>query len=339
MLETLQKIKYNNKVRFAEVVKKRSGIELDPNSIFDVQVKRLHEYKRQSLNILNIIAQYQMLKANPNMEFEPRTYIFASKAAPGYFMAKKTIELIDALSKLINNDPDVKGRIKVVFMEEYNVSLAELLMPAADISEQISLAGTEASGTGNMKLMLNGAVTLGTLDGANVEIAEAVGEDNIFLFGLKTPEVQQLQRDGYYPMNYINNNATLKGVIDFINSGVNGKTFTEISSSLMNVDPYMALADFADYQKAQAFSAEVYKDKERFAKMSLMNISGAGIFSADRSIMDYANNIWHTKPVKVEEKKSAPKAEKKPAEKKPAEKKVSEKKPAAKKSKTAKKSK
>ena len=339
VLETLQKIKYNNKVRFAEVVKKRSGIELDPNSIFDVQVKRLHGYKRQSLNILNIIAQYQMLKANPNMEFEPRTYIFASKAAPGYFMAKKTIELIDALSKLINNDPDVKGRIKVVFMEEYNVSLAELLMPAADISEQISLAGTEASGTGNMKLMLNGAVTLGTLDGANVEIAEAVGEDNIFLFGLKTPEVQQLQRDGYYPMNYINNNATLKGVIDFINSGVNGKTFTEISSSLMNVDPYMALADFADYQKAQAFSAEVYKDKERFAKMSLMNISGAGIFSADRSIMDYANNIWHTKPVKVEEKKSAPKAEKKPAEKKPAEKKVSEKKPAAKKSKTAKKSK
>ena len=339
VLETLQKIKYNNKVRFAEVVKKRSGIELDPNSIFDVQVKRLHEYKRQSLNILNIIAQYQMLKANPNMEFEPRTYIFASKAAPGYFMAKKTIELIDALSKLINNDPDVKGRIKVVFMEEYNVSLAELLMPAADISEQISLAGTEASGTGNMKLMLNGAVTLGTLDGANVEIAEAVGEDNIFLFGLKTPEVQQLQRDGYYPMNYINNNATLKGVIDFINSGVNGKTFTEISSSLMNVDPYMALADFADYQKAQAFSAEVYKDKERFAKMSLMNISGAGIFSADRSIMDYANNIWHTKPVKVEEKKSAPKAEKKPPEKKPAEKKVSDKKPAAKKSKTAKKSK
>lgn len=304
VLETLQKIKYNNKVRFAEVVKKRSGIELDPNSIFDVQVKRLHEYKRQSLNILNIIAQYQMLKANPNMEFEPRTYIFASKAAPGYFMAKKTIELIDALSKLINNDPDVKGRIKVVFMEEYNVSLAELLMPAADISEQISLAGTEASGTGNMKLMLNGAVTLGTLDGANVEIAEAVGEDNIFLFGLKTPEVQQLQRDGYYPMNYINNNATLKGVIDFINSGVNGKTFTEISSSLMNVDPYMALADFADYQKAQAFSAEVYKDKERFAKMSLMNISGAGIFSADRSIMDYANNIWHTKPVKVEEKRA-----------------------------------
>ena len=282
VLETLQKIKYNNKLRFAETVKKRNGVSLNPDSIFDVQVKRLHEYKRQSLNILNIIAQYQMLKANPNMDFEPKTYIFASKAAPGYYMAKKTIELIDALSKLINNDPDVKGRIKIVFMEEYNVSLAELLMPAADISEQISLAGTEASGTGNMKLMLNGAVTLGTLDGANVEIAQAVGQDNIFLFGLKTPEVQQLQRDGYYPMNYINNNSALKKVVDFINMGVNGKTFTEISSSLMNVDPYMALADFADYQKAQSYASEVYKNKEKFARMSLMNISGAGIFSADR---------------------------------------------------------
>ncbi len=326
VLETLQKIKYNNKLRFAETVKKRNGVSLNPDSIFDVQVKRLHEYKRQSLNILNIIAQYQMLKANPNMDFEPKTYIFASKAAPGYYMAKKTIELIDALSKLINNDPDVKGRIKVVFMEEYNVSLAELLMPAADISEQISLAGTEASGTGNMKLMLNGAVTLGTLDGANVEIAQAVGEDNIFLFGLKTPEVQQLQRDGYYPMNYINNNAALKKVVDFINMGVNGKTFTEISSSLMNVDPYMALADFADYQKAQSYASEVYKNKEKFARMSLMNISGAGIFSADRSIMEYANNIWHTKPVQYEAEKTAkaaksakaaaPKAEKKPSAKK-----------------------
>jgi len=315
VLETLQKIKYNNKLRFADVVKKRNGIEIDPNSIFDVQVKRLHEYKRQSLNILNIIAEYQMLKANPGMKFEPKTYIFASKAAPGYYMAKKTIELIDSLSKLINNDPDIKGRIKVVFMEEYNVSLAEMLMPAADFSEQISLAGTEASGTGNMKLMLNGAVTIGTLDGANVEIADAVGDENIIIFGLKTPEVQQLQRDGYYPMNYINNNPTLKNVVDFINMGVNGKTFTEISSSLMNVDPYMALADFADYQKAQAYASKVYKDKEKFARMSLMNISGAGVFSADRSIMDYANNIWHTKPVQFAAEKPAPKAEKRAAPK------------------------
>lgn len=336
VLDKLMEIKHNNKVRFAEIVKKRNGVEIDPDSIFDVQVKRLHEYKRQSLNILNIIAQYQALKANPDMDFVPRTYIFASKAAPGYFMAKKTIELIDALSKLINNDPDVNGKIKVVFMEEYNVSLAEVLMPAADISEQISLAGTEASGTGNMKLMLNGAVTLGTLDGANVEIAEAVGEDNIFLFGMKTPEVQSLQNSGYHPMDYINNNAVLKNVIDFINAGINGKTFGEITSSLMNVDPYMALADFADYKMAQERTAQVYKDKYAFAKMSLMNISGAGIFSADRSIMDYANNIWNTKPVQIAAKpqtakKAAPMA---PAEKK-ADKKTADKKPAKK---TAKKS-
>ena len=323
VLQRLNAIKLANKEKFAAVVKKRNGIELDPTSIFDVQVKRLHEYKRQQLNVLNIIAEYQMLKANPNMEFQPRTYIFASKAAPGYFMAKKIIELIDALSKVVNNDPDIKGRIKVVFMEDYNVSLAEMLMPAADISEQISLAGTEASGTGNMKLMLNGAITLGTLDGANVEIHDAVGDDNIFIFGLKTPEVMELQKKGYNPMEYMYNNDTLKSAIEFIQAGVNGKSFGEISSSLMNVDQYMALADFADYQKAQKLSAEAYQDKERFARMSLMNISGAGIFSADRSIMDYANKIWHTQPVKFKEeapkaaKKSAPmtKEEKKPVKK------------------------
>lgn len=320
VLDRLNAIKLANKERFADIVKKRNGIELDPASIFDVQVKRLHEYKRQQLNVLNIISDYQMLKANPNMDFEPRTYIFASKAAPGYFMAKKIIELIDALSKVVNNDPDIKGRIKIVFMEDYSVSLAEALMPAADISEQISLAGTEASGTGNMKLMLNGAVTLGTMDGANVEIYDAVGEDNIFIFGMTTPEVEQLKRDGYNPMQYLNNNAALKSAVDFIAQGVNGKQFGEIVSSLMNVDQYMALADFADYQKAQQISAEAYRDKERFARMSLMNISGAGIFSADRSIMDYADRIWNTKPVDVSEEKHkdsrksapmAPKAEKK----------------------------
>lgn len=328
VLDRLTAIKLANKEKFASVVKKRNGIELDPTSIFDVQVKRLHEYKRQQLNVLNIIAEYQMLKANPNMEFQPRTYIFASKAAPGYFMAKKIIELIDALSKVVNNDPDIKGRIKVVFMEDYNVSLAEMLMPAADISEQISLAGTEASGTGNMKLMLNGAITLGTLDGANVEIHDAVGDDNIFIFGLKTPEVMELQKKGYNPMEYMYNNETLKSAVEFIQAGVNGKSFGEISSSLMNVDQYMALADFADYQKAQKLSAQAYQDKERFARMSLMNISGAGIFSADRSIMDYANNIWHTQPVRFKEeapktfKKSAPmtKEEKKPAKKSAAKK-------------------
>lgn len=318
VLDRINAIKLANKERFADIVKKRNGIEIDPTSIFDVQVKRLHEYKRQQLNVLNIIADYQMLKANPNMEFQPRTYIFASKAAPGYFMAKKIIELIDSLAKVVNNDPDIKGRIKIVFVEDYSVSLAEALMPAADISEQISLAGTEASGTGNMKLMLNGAVTIGTMDGANVEIYDAVGEDNIFIFGMTTEEVEQLKRTGYYPMQYINNNDVLKNAVDFISHGVNGKTFGEISSSLMNVDPYMALADFADYQKVQEISAKAYQDRQAFAKMSLMNISGAGIFSADRSVMDYANNIWNTKPVTFAEENM--KTSKKPAPMSPAKK-------------------
>ncbi|MBQ9517308.1 MAG: glycogen/starch/alpha-glucan phosphorylase [Eubacterium sp.] len=322
VLDKLAEIKYENKVRFAKYIKRKQGVEINPDSIFDVQVKRLHEYKRQQLNVLNIIAEYQMLKANPNAEYYPKTYIFASKAAPGYFMAKKIIELIDALSKVINNDPDVNGKLKVVFVEDYSVSVAEMLMPAADVSEQISLAGTEASGTGNMKLMLNGAITLGTLDGANVEIYDAVGADNIVIFGMKTPEVEELKRVGYYPMNYISNNEVLKGAIDFIIAGVNGKRFDEITSSLMNVDPYMALADFADYQKAQQQIQRLYADKQKFAQMSLMNISGAGVFSADRSIMDYANNIWHTAPVQKKEHHAAPKTSKKPAPRKRASKKA-----------------
>mgnify|MGYP004503999823 FL=1 len=311
VLNKLIEIKHENKVRFAKMVKKRNGIDIDPDSIFDVQVKRLHEYKRQQLNVLNIIAEYQMLKANPNADYYPKTYIFASKAAPGYFMAKKIIELIDALSNVINNDPDVNGKLKVVFVEDYNVSVAEVLMPAADISEQISLAGTEASGTGNMKLMLNGAITLGTLDGANVEIHDAVGDENIFIFGMKTPEVENLKRAGYNPQNYLNNNETLRNAVDFIRNGVNGKRFDEIVSSLTNSDPYMALADFADYQKAQKAVSKAYADRENFAKMSLMNISGAGIFSADRSIMDYADYIWNTKPVQFPQE--SPKASKKSA--------------------------
>lgn len=316
VLEKLSEIKYENKKEFAKIIKKRNGVEVNPDSIFDVQVKRLHEYKRQQLNVLNIISEYQMLKENPNADFVPKTYIFASKAAPGYFMAKKIIELIDALSKLINNDSDVNDKLKVVFLEDYNVSLAEKLMPAADVSEQISLAGTEASGTGNMKLMLNGAVTLGTLDGANVEIYDAVGEDNIVIFGMKTPEVENLQRSGYHPQHYIDNNPTLKKAIDFIRNGINGKRFDEVVSALVNVDIYMALADFEDYQNAQRKISQLYKDKQAFAKISLMNISGAGIFSADRSIMDYANTIWNTKPVQFEQeipktsKKSAPMAPK-----------------------------
>ena len=358
VLAKLDEIKHENKVRFAKIIKKRNGVDINPDSIFDVQVKRLHEYKRQQLNILNIISEYQMLKENPNADYYPKTYIFASKAAPGYFMAKKLIQLIDALSKVINNDPDVNGKLKVVFLEDYNVSLAEVLMPAADISEQISLAGTEASGTGNMKLMLNGAITLGTLDGANVEIHDAVGEDNIYIFGMKTPEVEQLKKAGYFPQSYIQNNEALAKAMAFLQNGVNGKKFDEVYYSLVNTDPYMALADFTDYQRAQREISKAYADREKFVKMSLMNISGAGIFSADRSIMDYANNIWHTKPVQFasetpktvkkskpmapkeektepkkevkKEAKAEPKKAEKKAEKKPAPKKEAPKAPAKK---------
>lgn len=333
VLSRLDEIKHENKVRFAKIIKKRNGIDINSDSIFDVQVKRLHEYKRQQLNVLNIISEYLMLKENPNADYYPKTYIFASKAAPGYYMAKKIIQLIDALSQVINNDPDVAGKLKVVFLEDYNVSLAEALMPAADISEQISLAGTEASGTGNMKLMLNGAVTLGTMDGANVEIFEAVGEENICIFGMNTPEVNRVKADGYNPQTYINNNEALAKAMAFIKNGVNGKNFDEIYYALANKDQYMALADFTDYQRAQREISKAYADRERFVKMSLMNISGAGIFSADRSIMDYASYIWNTKPVQFEKetpkeaKKSAPmSSKKKTTEKKSVEKKTVEKK-------------
>ena len=297
VLEKLEKIKFNNKKRFAEKVKKSTGIELDPNSIFDVQVKRLHEYKRQHLNALHIVSKYLAIKENPDGDFIPHTYIFAAKAAPGYFMAKKIISFICALAELINNDPDVKGRLKVVYLEDYNVTMAENLMPAADISEQISLSGTEASGTGNMKLMINGAITLGTLDGANVEIHEAVGDENILLFGMTTPEVNEMKRNGYDPMNYYHNNSDLRKVIDFINNGINGKTFPEIGGTITHHDPYMVLADFADYKAIQAKAEQLYLDREKWNKMSLVNIAGAGRFACDRAINEYAHNIWHTEPL------------------------------------------
>lgn len=331
VLKELERIKTHNKERFAEQVYKNSGIKLDPTSIFDVQVKRLHEYKRQHLNALNILTEYLTIKANPNAEYTPHTYIFGAKAASGYFVAKKIIEFICALSDMINNDPDVRGRLKVVYCEDYNVTMAENLMPAADISEQISLAGTEASGTGNMKLMINGAVTLGTMDGANVEIFDAVGEDNIFIFGMSTPEVEEMKRRGYTPNNFYNNNAELRATIDFINqNGIAGKQFPEIGGTILHHDPYMVLADFSDYRRAQNLAVETFKDRTVWNRMSLMNISGAGRFAADRAINDYARDIWHTKSAFPAEsaKPAAPKAEKAEA--------VSAKQPAAKKS-TAKK--
>lgn len=336
VLKELERIKTHNKERFAEQVYKKSGVKLDPNSIFDVQVKRLHEYKRQHLNALNILTEYLTIKANPNAEYTPHTYIFGAKAASGYFVAKKIIEFICALSNMINNDPDVRGRLKVVYCEDYNVTMAENLMPAADISEQISLAGTEASGTGNMKLMINGAVTLGTMDGANVEIFDAVGEDNIFIFGMSTPEAEEMKRRGYTPNNYYNNNAELHATIDFINqNGIGGKQFPEIGGTILHHDPYMVLADFADYRRAQKQAVETFKDRNTWNKMSLMNISGAGRFAADRAINDYARDIWHTKSAFPAEsaKPAAPKAKKaeSTSAKQPAAKKTATKKTTAKK--------
>lgn len=333
VLEKLGEIKRANKVRFAKLIRQKQGVSLNPDSIFDVQVKRLHEYKRQHLNALQIVSKYLAIKENPDGDFVPHTYIFAAKAAPGYQVAKRIINFICELGKLIDKDPDIRGRLKVVFVEDYNVTMAEALMPAADISEQISLAGTEASGTGNMKLMLNGAVTLGTMDGANIEIHDAVGEENIVIFGMRTPEVNAL-KNNYNPHTYYENNAEIRKVVDFINKGINGKMFPDVSASIIYHDPYMVLADFADYRQAQQKIEELWKDREAWNRMSLMNISGAGRFAADRAINEYAANIWHTqpavKPSAKPEKKKAVKAEKAPA--KTAEKKTA-KKSSAKKSK------
>ncbi len=297
VLDRLAEIKQGNKVRFSNYLNSTMGITLDDNSIFDMQVKRLHEYKRQHLNALNIITDYLFLKANPNADFKPKTYIFGAKAAPGYLFAKEIIQMIYKLSVVIANDRAVNDKLKVVFLEDYRVTLAELMIPSADISEQISLASTEASGTGNMKLMMNGAVTLGTEDGANVEIHKAVGDENIIIFGLQTPEVLSLQKHGYSPTEYYNNNPQLREALDFIGKGINGQNFDNIYNSLKNNDRYMALADFADYRKAQLKATELYKNKELWNKMSLTNIAKSGIFAADRSIDDYAKNIWHAKSV------------------------------------------
>ena len=291
VLERLNSIKKDNKEKFAKYVKNRYGVLLNTDSIFDVQVKRLHEYKRQQLNALNIIAEYNYLKQNPDAPFVPKTYIFAAKAAPGYYMAKQIIKLIWNISEELKKDKKLNEKLSVIFMEDYCVSLSEILMPAADISEQISLAGTEASGTGNMKLMINGAITLGTLDGANVEIHEQVGDENIFLFGMNVDEVERA-KPNYKPMDYYNSNGVLKAAVDKLTSGINGEQFIEISNSLRNVDTYMAFADFASYQDAQRRASECYSDKEKWAKMSLANIAGAGIFSADRSVDEYARYIW-----------------------------------------------
>ncbi len=291
-LEEFAAVKRANKARFSDYVKRQTGVALDPDSLFDVQVKRLHEYKRQHLNALHILHTYLSLKENPNMEFTPRTYLFGAKSAPGYYLAKEIIQFICKLADTINNDPVVRDRLRVVYLEDYRVSLAEALMPSADISEQISLAGTEASGTGNMKLMMNGAVTLGTLDGANVEIHEAVGDENIFLFGMRTEEVEALKKQGYDPRAFYTQNPHIHRAIDAMYHGFGGMTYRDVADSLVNRDPYMVLADFEDYCRAQAVSGEVYRDRRRFTRMALLNTAGSGNFSSDRSIAEYAANIW-----------------------------------------------
>ena len=241
---------------------------------------------------MNILADYEFLLNNPDADFIPKTYIFAAKAAPGYYLAKQIIKLIWAISEEIRKNPKISKKLSVYFLEDYRVTLSELLMPASDISEQISLAGTEASGTGNMKLMLNGAITLGTLDGANIEIKEAVGDENIIIFGMKTEEVNDLKRSGYDPGAYYKSNPVIKSCIDRMYHGINGCSFSEVANSLKDADPYMVLADFDSYRKAQAHSSECYKNSEKWAKMSLNNIAGAGIFSADRAVTEYAKDIW-----------------------------------------------
>ncbi len=298
VLERLQKIKLSNKVRLSNYIKNNYGMDIDPNSVVDMQVKRLHEYKRQHMNALHIINDYLYLSNNPNADFTPKTYIFGAKAASGYLFAKEIIQMIYKLSKVINNDRMISDKMKVLFLEDYKVTLAELMIPAAEISEQISLASTEASGTSNMKFMMNGAITLGTEDGANVEIHNAVGDDNIIIFGMHTPEVLKLQREGYSPLQYYNNNSELKNALDFIGKGIDGKPFDNIYNTLKNYDRYMALADFSDYCSAHKKANELYKDKETWNRMSLINIAKSGVFAADRSIDDYAKNIWHIDPVK-----------------------------------------
>ncbi|NLC79257.1 MAG: glycogen/starch/alpha-glucan phosphorylase, partial [Ruminococcaceae bacterium] len=288
----LAEIKLENKKRLAEYIHGEMGISVVPESIFDVQAKRMHEYKRQHLNALNIIQQYLYLKDNPNADFVPRTYIFGAKAAPGYYIAKQMIRLICGLSSVLEKDEAVRDKLRVIYLEDYRVSLSEILMPASEVSEQISLAGTEASGTGNMKLMLNGALTIGTLDGANIEIRQAAGEDNFFLFGLTKEEVIA-RKGGYKPELLWKKDPSLKRILDAISRF----GYTDLANNLSYQDPYLVLADYDSYVQVQNKISETYKNPSEWNKMSAMNIAGAGVFSADRAVREYADNIWKAKPV------------------------------------------
>ena len=309
--QEFMQIKYQNKLRLAEYIQKHNGVEVDPRSIFDVQVKRLHEYKRQLLNILHVMYLYNQLKEHPEMEFYPRTFIFGAKAAAGYKNAKLTIKLINSVADVINNDPSINGKIKVVFIEDYRVSIAEWIFVAADVSEQISTASKEASGTGNMKFMLNGALTLGTMDGANVEIVEEVGEENAFIFGMSSDEViEHEQKRDYNPMDIFNQDQDIRKVLmELINgfySPNDPELFRDLYNSLLNTqctqfaDTYFILADFRSYAEAQKRVMEAYKDEEGWAKSAILNVANSGKFSSDRTIQEYVDDIWHLDKVTVD---------------------------------------
>ena len=280
----------------ADYIQQRTGVTLDPSWMFDIQVKRIHEYKRQHLNVLHIITQYMRLKANPQLHVPPRAFIFGGKAAPGYFMAKRIIKLINAVAETINHDPAVNTRMKVVFVPNFNVKNAHSIYPAADLSEQISTAGKEASGTGNMKFMMNGALTIGTLDGANIEIREEVGAENFFLFGLNAAEVSQLKRDGYRPHELIEHNPELRAVLELIASGHfshgDRDVFRPIVENLSWSDPFLVIADYASFIAAQERVDQAWLDSERWTRMSILNTAHSGKFSSDRAIAEYCEQIW-----------------------------------------------
>jgi len=294
------RVKQDNKNKLASFLKDQTGIDINPNSMFDIQVKRIHEYKRQILNILHIITMYNRIKANPSAPFVPRTVMIGGKAAPGYYMAKQTIKLFNMVGEVINNDPVVGDKLKVVFLENYRVTLAEKIMPAADLSEQISTAGTEASGTGNMKFMLNGALTIGTLDGANVEMAEEMGMDNIFIFGMTVEDVDHLQAKGYDGTLYYKENAELKQVIDMIKNGFfshgDKDTFKNIVDNLLYHDRFLTLADYTAYINTQDMVSKTYENTALWTKMAIHNIASSGKFSSDRTISEYAKDIWGVPP-------------------------------------------
>jgi glycogen phosphorylase len=296
-------IKQHNKRGFAALAVQRTGIIIDPNTLFDILVKRIHEYKRQHLQVLHIVSLYHGIKSNPGMTVQPRTFVFGGKAAPGYHLAKLMIKLITAVGDVVNRDPDVGDRLKVVFLPNFNVTNGQRMYPAADLSEQISTAGKEASGTGNMKFSMNGALTIGTLDGANIEIREEVGADNFFLFGLSAPEVYALKRQGYRPMDYYNANQGLRDVIDLIRSGFFSRGDTELFRPLIDGllyhDPYLLLADFQSYLDCQSKVSEAYRDTERWTRMSILNTARSGKFSSDRTIREYCADIWDVKSVPI----------------------------------------